>query len=150
DMAGASLTVTWLDGELEQPWLAPAYTPAYRRGTGSPRAAGAQYSDGARTRDDAGAGTTDGSPVPEPTAAQREINARMIDLLAVARDAIDETHVHLGELDSFAGDGDHGTGMLRGLDAALAYARKHAEVRPPQHLLTEAGDAWSETAGGTS
>ncbi len=32
DMAGASLTLTWLDDELEQYWTAPALTPAYRRG----------------------------------------------------------------------------------------------------------------------
>ncbi|NSC23262.1 D-erythrulose kinase, partial [Streptomyces albus subsp. chlorinus] len=31
DMAGCSLTVTWLDDELERLWLAPADTPAYRR-----------------------------------------------------------------------------------------------------------------------
>ncbi|GHJ37529.1 dihydroxyacetone kinase family protein [Streptomyces sp. TS71-3] len=33
DMAGCSLTVSWLDEELERLWLAPADTPAYRRGT---------------------------------------------------------------------------------------------------------------------
>ncbi|OEV17612.1 dihydroxyacetone kinase, partial [Streptomyces nanshensis] len=32
DMAGCSLTLTWLDDELERLWLAPADTPAYRRG----------------------------------------------------------------------------------------------------------------------
>nr|WP_280273577.1 dihydroxyacetone kinase family protein [Nocardia wallacei] len=33
DMAGCSLTVMWLDDELERLWTAPADTPAYRRGT---------------------------------------------------------------------------------------------------------------------
>src|SRR5919112_1791242 len=33
DMAGCSLWVTWLDSELEQYWLAPADTPAWRRGS---------------------------------------------------------------------------------------------------------------------
>jgi dihydroxyacetone kinase len=32
DMAGCSLSVTWLDEELEGYWLAPADTPAFRRG----------------------------------------------------------------------------------------------------------------------
>ncbi|MBF6175978.1 dihydroxyacetone kinase family protein [Nocardia blacklockiae] len=32
DMAGCSLTVMWLDDELERFWTAPADTPAYRRG----------------------------------------------------------------------------------------------------------------------
>ena len=33
DMAGCSLSVTWLDEELERLWLAPADTPAFRRGS---------------------------------------------------------------------------------------------------------------------
>ena len=33
DMAGCSLSVTWLDDELEGYWIAPADTPAFRRGT---------------------------------------------------------------------------------------------------------------------
>ena len=32
DMAGCSLTVTWLDDELERFWHAPADTPAYKKG----------------------------------------------------------------------------------------------------------------------
>ena len=32
DMAGCSLTVMWLDDELEKYWTAPADTPAYRKG----------------------------------------------------------------------------------------------------------------------
>ncbi|MGI3786540.1 MAG: dihydroxyacetone kinase family protein, partial [Janthinobacterium lividum] len=41
DMAGCSLTVMWLDDELERLWLAPADTPTFRRGavpgTAAPR-----------------------------------------------------------------------------------------------------------------
>ena len=33
DMAGCSLTITWLDDELEELWTAPADTPAFRRGS---------------------------------------------------------------------------------------------------------------------
>src|SRR5690606_4976322 len=32
DMAGLSLSVMWLDDELERLWLAPADTPAFRHG----------------------------------------------------------------------------------------------------------------------
>src|SRR6478672_12750164 len=32
DMAGCSLTLMWLDGELERYWTAPADTPAYKKG----------------------------------------------------------------------------------------------------------------------
>ncbi|UZN05212.1 dihydroxyacetone kinase family protein [Cellulomonas sp. S1-8] len=33
DMSGCSLTLVWLDDDLERWWCAPAHTPAYRRGT---------------------------------------------------------------------------------------------------------------------
>ncbi len=39
DMAGCSLTITWLDGELEPLWLAPAHGAAFRRGNVEARAA---------------------------------------------------------------------------------------------------------------
>ena len=32
EMAGVSLTMTWLDEDLEAAWRSPAYTPAYRKG----------------------------------------------------------------------------------------------------------------------
>ncbi|MDQ1572000.1 MAG: D-erythrulose 4-kinase, partial [Actinomycetota bacterium] len=38
EMAGASLTLTWLDAELEEAWTSPAYTPAYRKGAVVPLA----------------------------------------------------------------------------------------------------------------
>ena len=37
DMAGCSLTLLWLDDELERLWTAPADTPAFRRGSVSER-----------------------------------------------------------------------------------------------------------------
>ena len=39
DMSGLSLTLLWLDDELEQYWAAPADTPAFRKGNMAPRAA---------------------------------------------------------------------------------------------------------------
>jgi dihydroxyacetone kinase len=36
DMAGCSLTVTWLDDELERLWLAPADAPGFRRTPAAP------------------------------------------------------------------------------------------------------------------
>ena len=38
DMSGLSLTLLWLDDELEQYWAAPADTPAFRKGNLAPRA----------------------------------------------------------------------------------------------------------------
>ena len=54
DMAGCSLTICWLDDELEALWKAPADTPAFRRGGGL-LAAGLRARDRGRRRRRAGA-----------------------------------------------------------------------------------------------
>lgn len=152
DMAGASLTITWLDDELQRLWEAPAYTPAYRRGSVSPAGAGAVAAgavSGAAVSDATGA-VSDAEPSVELTEAQSAANARIVAALEVAREAIEREHVSLGALDAIAGDGDHGTGMLRGVTAARDYATAHASSQAPRDLLAGAGDAWSEKAGGTS
>ena len=57
----------------------------------------------------------------------------------------------LGALDAVAGDGDHGLGMLRGIQGAKA-AVASALVRgcSTGEALMEAGEAWSDHGGGTS
>ncbi|WP_280267135.1 dihydroxyacetone kinase family protein [Nocardia wallacei] len=45
DMAGCSLTVMWLDDELERLWTAPADTPAFRRGSLGDRQRGSGRTD---------------------------------------------------------------------------------------------------------
>ncbi|WP_318987642.1 dihydroxyacetone kinase family protein [Cellulomonas iranensis] len=63
DMAGCSLTLVWLDEDLERWWTAPAQTPAYRKGAlpaGGGVAGGADASAGSGA---AGAGATAGSDV---------------------------------------------------------------------------------------
>lgn len=147
DMAGASLTITWLDDELQRLWEAPAYTPAYRRGSVAPAASGGSAAVDAAASDLA---DTDAIPGVELTPAQAEANQVIVAALDVAREVIDREHITLGALDAIAGDGDHGTGMLRGISAALVYARAHAVGQTPRDLLAGAGDAWSEKAGGTS
>jgi dihydroxyacetone kinase len=67
----------------------------------------------------------------------------------MARDVVATNVDELGRLDAIAGDGDHGIGMLRGLDAAATFATSFAELGVEQ-LLAGAGEAWSEVAGGTS
>jgi len=65
-------------------------------------------------------------------------------MLRVVTDNADE----LGRIDAVAGDGDHGTGMTRGLraaDAAAADARGGVGA-----VLGAAGRAWADKAGGTS
>ena len=142
DMAGVSLTLVWLDEELERLWLEPAETPAFRRG--------AVAIIGDR---DAGASTA--RPVetvaPPASEASRQSAARAVEIFAAIRDTIDRHADNLGLIDAVAGDGDHGIGMQRGAaaaaDAALdAYARG-AGVGS---LFVAAGEAWADRAGGTS
>jgi dihydroxyacetone kinase len=54
-------------------------------------------------------------------------------------------------MDAIAGDGDHGRGMVRGVDAAAAAAAAALEQGAGAgDVLAAAGDAWADKAGGTS
>lgn len=141
DMNGLSLTVTWLDPELETLWTAPAYSPAYRTITvGSGGGIATERTDGAAT----------------PLAARepRVSRAAVAQAAAIARavaDMLQRDEAELGALDALAGDGDHGIGMSRGAAAAATAAEQVAQRGGGLvALLTEAGDAWAERAGGTS
>ena len=139
DMAGCSLTVAWLDDELERLWLAPADSPAFRRTLPA---------------------ALDATPVPvgaslPAVVASTEVGRQagvcvkraVESVAALLRDLEDE----LGRLDAVAGDGDHGRGMARGSSAALAGAitASHAGGDAPT-VLRNAGEEWADKAGGTS
>ena len=54
-------------------------------------------------------------------------------------------------MDAIAGDGDHGRGMVRGVDAAAAEASDAlGRGAGAGDVLAAAGDAWADKAGGTS
>jgi D-erythrulose 4-kinase len=140
DMAGCSLSITWLDEELEGYWLAPAETAAFRRGT-------AVVSERFTTRR-AGAGH-----VAEKVAA--EAREESIAAAVVARKAVDaiyaaveENKEYLGRIDAIAGDGDHGIGMSRGSKAAAEAANE--TQGGVETVLSAAGHAFGDKAGGTS
>lgn len=140
DMAGCSLSITWLDQELEGYWVAPAETPAFRRGT-------AVTSERFTTRR-AGAGhvaeavTAEAS---EESIAAAEIARKAVDAIHAV---VEENKVYLGRLDAIAGDGDHGIGMSRGSKAA-AMAANEAQGGV-ETVLAAAGHAFGDKAGGTS
>ena len=140
DMAGASLTLFWLDEELETFWRAPADTPAYRKGS-------------VVAADQSPASVAD-NVIDEIPYASGESQAAARIVLAVidaVAGVIDENVGDLGRIDAVAGDGDHGIGMQRGSraakNAALSAFARGAGV---QSLLARAADAWSDRAGGTS
>lgn len=148
DMAGVSLSLFWLDEELEAFWSAPADSPAYRRGsiTAPP----------AVTQGDAQAAAARPKANPEPAAPLRSANLTEPQRALLARFAAVETVLsqrvdELGALDAVAGDGDHGLGMLRGIQGAnTAVHRALARGGGSGEALMEAGEAWSDHGGGTS
>lgn len=148
DMAGASLTLTWLDEELESLWLAPAQTPAYRRGA-VVRTAPAAPTASAAPR--AAAAAADGVGALPASAESQDYAAQCVAALAAAQRTLHELEAQLAALDSVAGDGDHGRGMVRGVDAAVTAARAATSSgRGAGSVLAAAGDAWADKAGGTS
>lgn len=145
DMAGVSVTLFWLTEELEPLWRAPAYTPAFRKGLVE-RPVAPSGADGARTA------SAPDSPAPLPetaTPASVERARRALELLAAAQATLHAHEEELGRIDAIAGDGDHGVGMRRGIDASLAAATA-ARESGLSGALRAAGEGWSEVAGGTS
>ncbi|MDQ0238878.1 dihydroxyacetone kinase family protein [Arthrobacter bambusae] len=141
DMAGTSLTLFWLDEELEQLWLAPADAPAFRRGAVTAQALAS---------DDGGLADVELS-IPAASAESRAAAVRVLAALGAAKDVVDANAEELGRIDAIAGDGDHGIGMERGVRAAVE-AAADAVVRGAGAATTLhfAGDAWADKAGGTS
>ena len=141
DMSGLSLTLFWTDEELEPLWLAPADTPAFRKISHPPRE---------RRQVTVGEATA-AVAAEEATPASQKL-ARLAALaLGAAAHAVHEHEHELGDLDAVAGDGDHGIGMCRGADGALEVAVAAIDRGAGVHeLLMDAGDQWSERAGGTS
>jgi dihydroxyacetone kinase len=149
DMAGCSLTVMWLDEELERYWTAPADTPAYRKGT-----VASEVTDGAgeiRTAEELQAGPQTAALAELSDDEGRrggEVVARALTAMAaMLADAEDE----LGRIDAVAGDGDHGRGMVKGSAAASEAAQRAVAAGGGQgSVLAEAGREWAAKAGGTS
>ncbi|MCW2913778.1 MAG: D-erythrulose kinase [Actinomycetia bacterium] len=144
DMAGCSLTLVFLDDELERLWRAPADTPAYRKG----RVDSANAASVRRTTTSSGPTVTATRPSSEGSrACGRTIVSALEAMASVMTDAENE----LGRIDAVAGDGDHGRGMVKGVSAAVAAARDAAGAGAgARSVLVAAGDAWAGKAGGTS
>ncbi|GAA1324842.1 dihydroxyacetone kinase family protein [Brachybacterium rhamnosum] len=141
DMAGLSLTLVFLDEELEQHWLAPVDTPAYRRGAVAPveREQRESY------------WTPGADPVPAASDDSRATAAKVADVLDLFQAVCAREEAELGRIDQIAGDGDHGQGMAYGSTGAAKAARAALdEGAGARTLLVRAGEAWSESAGGTS
>jgi dihydroxyacetone kinase len=149
DMAGCSLTLMWLDDELERLWRAPADTPAYCKGNLSGAVASAERRTVADVRaaaerrggEDREAGDDDARRCAEQVAAA----------LAAMTRIVTKAEGELGRIDAVAGDGDHGRGMVKGATAAEEAGRSAVDEKSgPGAVLVDAGEAWAARAGGTS
>lgn len=140
DMAGVSLTICWLDDELERYWRTPADAPGYRK---------RRSHKGARVGSLLLSGVE--RELPESSPQCRAAAAVLVAALEEVAAEFGERAAELGKLDAVAGDGDHGAGMRRGAAAALDAARhlvsRGAGVRT---ALEGAAEAWADRGGGTS
>ena len=143
DMGGLSLTLLWVDDEIEKFWMEPCDSPAFRR---------------ARLMDPPLDANVVFNTEPEPLTVHKkgsEDSQKAASYIATAlnkvKDVIAENEQMLGDLDAVAGDGDHGAGMTRGskaaAEAALALVKDGAGA---QTTLAGAGARWAEQAGGAS
>ncbi|WP_243229729.1 dihydroxyacetone kinase family protein [Microbacterium sp. CIAB417] len=140
DMAGVSLTLLWLDDELEQHWHAACDTPAFRRGAVEGRIAV-----------DAVAAEEEQLVIGPSTDESREAAGTIGRALAAMAAMLDAEAEELGRIDRIAGDGDHGIGMQRGSRAAASAAAEAVDgAAGARTTLQHAGDAWADKGGGTS
>lgn len=144
DMAGCSLTLLWLDDELQELHDATAITPAFTR-IGS-------ESWGRRTVPTFAPGKSAVSPVAvNLTESPGEAGALGVAFrLAItsALLAIEAAEPELARLDAATGDGDHGAGMVRGFQAAAASVQGFEGTG--RQSMMRAGQAFMDTAGGAS
>ncbi|WP_022886596.1 dihydroxyacetone kinase family protein [Glaciibacter superstes] len=142
DMAGVSLTLLWVDDELEKLWAAPADTPAFRTGSvdGNDLVVRGDIDDSIAEAE-----------LPESSDDSRRAAAAVTEALSAVKEIIADNADELGRLDAIAGDGDHGIGMKRGSNAAAAAAQlAFVSGAGVESTLARAADAWSDRAGGTS
>ena len=145
DMAGLSLTVVFLDDELEEHWTAPVDTPAYRRG----EPAGLTPLQAHPPRREFY--TPGAEPVPEATEESQALAKDLQGVLELFGEVITAHEEELGRIDAVAGDGDHGQGMALGSRGAVEAGRRALQRGAgARTLLVHAGTAWAESAGGTS
>ena len=144
DMGGCSLTLMWLDDELETHWRADAYTPGYRKQKAPLVSIDTTLGRGSTAVEVAAA-------APDSSAASRELAGLASRGLLTMQSSLHEHEQRLGDIDAIAGDGDHGRGMVKGIDAAVAAATSAcSDATGVAWLLQRSGQAWAEEAGGTS
>jgi len=142
DMGGCSLTLQWLDDELEPLWRADAYAPGYRK-VAAPVAALVPATAVVEAAAEA-------TVVPDGSAASRTAADTARAAVRAMDDLLRGAEETLGRIDAVAGDGDHGRGMVKGVGAARRAVEGIGRQAGVAAVLGRAGDAWAASAGGTS
>ncbi len=143
DMAGVSLTLSWLEDDLLAFWADPCQSPAFTRGTSALITR--------RSAEPVPRSSADWADLESPSGPANAESLYVAGLVAVADERLATIEERLGRLDAVAGDGDHGIGMRRGSRAAAQAATvAAASGLGPAQTLRAAGEAWGDAAGGTS
>lgn len=144
EMAGCSLSIMLLDGELERLWNAPADTPAYKK---SPELT---TSNARRTYRHIENVQTDKSQLVASEFSRRSAS-QISDIFRELLTMLTSVESELGKIDAIAGDGDHGRGMVKGAKAAYEASQSIvARGGGLSSLFNAIGNSWAEKAGGTS
>jgi len=95
--------------------------------------------------------TAAAAEIPEAEQESQHVARAIVAVLEVFEQVCADEEDELGRLDAVAGDGDHGQGMVYGSRGALKAARDAVEQQAgARTTLLLAGEAWSDSAGGTS
>lgn len=141
DMQGIALSIQFLDDELEKYWLYPANTPSFRRGNSEVHHKKLYLNTATQTEKVYEKGSEESI----------DLANKIVDALKNVKKVIEENEAKLAEIDSIAGDGDHGRGMVKGTSYAYEAAKEALKNGAAAgDVLLEAGKAWAAKAGGTS
>ena len=147
---GCSLTVMWLDDELEKYWTAPADTPAYRKGAAA-RGRSRRRARAPTRAADAATATPAARPSSPTTTGRRggRLVARALDAMADdARRRRGRTGPHRRGRRRRRPRPRHGQGLVGG--PRRRGARRSTTARARARCSTAAGKEWAAKAGGTS
>ena len=146
DMTGMSLSLFWLDDDLKTLFDATASSPAFTSigpdVTQTPVSASRAPATGIATPAESDAVRED-DDIPGGEFGERARAALRQALATIA-----EMESELGRLDAAAGDGDHGTGMVRGLRAAVEAIEGFDGTA--RQTFRRGGIAFQNAAGGAS
>ncbi len=155
DMAGCSLTLTWLDDEVERLWRAPADTPAYRKGgIASGTGTGSDWASGAARSDEEAAARGRGAPADDRSGGRRGQGRR-----TPGRRGPRRWSPTAWRRPRTSSDASTRSPATETTAAAWSAGRPRPATRParppttaaaPRTVLQAAGDEWAARAGGTS